>query len=342
MLLASADGIPTVSPIVSALLPIVKDAGLFASIALVGLLLTITFFIREEHGVLSPESLRIKRLASLSAFIWLFTLVGSLFLELANLLAEPLLNAADLNSARSFVAQTALGKSYLISIIAAVTVSLTLSRSKKVGSAFGAMIFALIGVLAPIFQSHASSAGNHGIAIGSLLFHVLFITFWVGGVIGISAINPSERELALPRFSRLALWSAIIVAISGTINAYSRLNFLKAWSSFYAQIIILKIILTAILIIFGKKHRSFIASNLHGKRATFQLLTSELLVMLITVALGGWLSTIQPPVANQSAVPSNALLITGLDMPKAPSFSRIFWGYIPDGTFLGLLILATA
>ncbi len=64
--------------------------------------------------------------------------------------------------------------------------------------------------------------------------------------------------------------------------------------------------------------------------------------MLITVALGGWLSTIQPPVANQSAVPSNALLITGLDMPKAPSFSRIFWGYIPDGTFLGLLILATA
>ncbi len=342
MLLASADGIPTVSPIVSALLPIVKDAGLFASIALVGLLLTITFFIREEHGVLSPESLRIKRLASLSAFIWLFTLVGSLFLELANLLAEPLLNAADLNSARSFVAQTALGKSYLISIIAAVTVSLTLSRSKKVGSAFGAMIFALIGVLAPIFQSHASSAGNHGIAIGSLLFHVLFITFWVGGVIGISAINPSERELALPRFSQLALWSAIIVAISGTINAYTRLNFLKAWSSFYAQIIILKIILTAILIIFGKKHRSFIASNLHGKRATFQLLTSELLVMLITVALGGWLSTIQPPVANQSAVPSNALLITGLDMPKAPSFSRIFWGYIPDGTFLGLLILATA
>jgi putative copper resistance protein D len=342
MLLASADGIPTVSPIVSALLPIVKDIGLIAAITLVGLLLTIAFFIREEHGALSPESLRVKRLASLSAFIWLFTLTGSLFLELANLLAEPLLNAADLNSVRSFISQTAIGKSYLISIIAAVAALLTLARSKKVGSAVGAMIFAFIGVLAPIFQSHASSAGNHGIAIGSLLFHVIFISLWVGGVIGIAVINPTERELALPRFSRLAFWSAVIVAVSGAINAYSRLNFVSAWSSFYALLVGLKIALTIILIYFGRKHRSFIAAKLHGSRATFQLLISELLVMAITVALGGWLSTVQPPVANGSAIPSNALLVTGLEMPKAPTISRLFWGYIPDGTFLGLLLLATA
>jgi putative copper resistance protein D len=342
MLLASADGIPTVSPIVSALLPIVKDIGLIAAITLVGLLLTIAFFIREEHGALSPESLRVKRLASLSAFIWLFTFIGSLFLELANLLAEPLLNAADLNSVRSFIGQTAIGKSYLISIIAAVAALLTLARSRKVGSAVGAMIFAFIGVLAPIFQSHASSAGNHGIAIGSLLFHVFFISLWVGGVIGIAVINPTERELALPRFSRLALWSAVIVAVSGAINAYSRLNFVSAWSSFYALLVGLKIALTIILIYFGRKHRSFIAAKLHGSRATFQLLISELLVMAITVALGGWLSTVQPPVANGSAIPSNALLVTGLEMPKAPTISRLFWGYIPDGTFLGLLLLATA
>jgi len=342
MLLASADGLPTVSPIVSALLPIVKDAGLFAAITATGLLLTISFFLHEEHGSLNAEALRIKKLASLATFIWVFTLIGSLFLELANLLAEPLLNAADLNSVRSFIGQTALGKSYLTSIIAALLALMLITRAKKVGSSVGAMVILLIGVLAPIFQSHASSAGNHGIAIGSLIFHILFITFWGGGAIGIAAITPAAREAALPRFSALALWSAIIVAASGAINAFTRLNFLSAWSSFYAVLVLIKIVLTALLIFFGVKHRRYISAKLHGTRQTFQLLTSELLIMLITVALGGWLSTVQPPVSNASAIPSNALLITGLEMPKRPNLSRLFWEYIPDGTFLGLLLLATA
>ena len=340
--LAATSGIPEVSPYVTFILPIVKDLNILASITVVGLLLSSAFFIRESAGQLSTEALRIKSLASLATSIWIVTVLGQTFLEISNLFAEPIVNSFDPQGLRSFITQTALGKSYFIAFLAGSFVLALLPYVRKVGGLVAALAITFIGIAAPIFQSHSSSAGNHGIAIGSLLFHVIFISIWVGGVIGLAAIKSSERELAIPRFSSLALWCAIIVSISGSINAWTRLNFLAAWTSFYAILVVLKIVLTAILIGIGVKHRRYIAAKLAGSRALFQLLTGEILIMAMTVALGGWLSTTQPPVPNNLPKVSTALALTGLEMPPAPTFSRILWSYVPDGTFLGILILATA
>lgn len=340
--LALVSGIPQASPYVSFFLPIVKDLTLFASITVVGLLLASAFLIRDEAGALSQEALRIKDLTSLATGIWLITIMGQTFLELAKLLAEPIVNTFDPKGLRYFLGETSLGRSFLISFLAAAVVLALLPWVRKVGGAVFALIFTFIGIGAPIFQSHSSSAGNHGLAIGSLLFHILFISLWVGGVIGLVAIKSSEREASIARFSSLALWCAIIVSISGIANAWTRLNFLSAWSSFYAILVVLKVLLTAILIGIGVKHRRYIAAKLHGSRALFQLLTGEILVMAITVALGGWLSTTQPPVPKIVAPTSTALALTGLNLPEAPTFSRILWSYVPDGTFLGILLSATA
>ena len=340
--LASASVIPEVSPYVTFFLPVVKDLSIFAAITVVGLLLASAFLIRDESGFLGVEALRIKNLTSLATGIWLVTLMGQTFLELANLLAQPIVNTFDPQTLRSFLSQTSLGRSYLISFLAAAAVLALLPWVRKVGGAVLALVFTFIGIAAPVFQSHSSSAGNHGLAIGSLLFHILFISLWVGGVIGLAAIKSSEREASVARFSSLALWCAIIVSVSGTANAWTRLNFLSAWRSFYAVLVVLKILLTVILIGIGAKHRRYIAANLQGSRALFQLLTGEILVMAMTVAIGGWLSTTQPPVQSAVSSPSPALALTGLDLPAAPTFARIMWSYVPDGTFLGLLILATA
>jgi putative copper resistance protein D len=340
--LASASGIPEVSPYVTFFLPIVKDLNIFAAITVVGLLLATSFLIREKSGVLGEEALRIKSLTSLATGIWLVTIMGQIFLELTNLLAEPLVNSFDPTTLRSFLSQSALGRSYLISFLAAAVVLALLPWIKKTGGALIALIVTFVGVLAPIFQSHSSGAGNHGLAIGSLLFHVLFISLWVGGVIGLAAIKPAEREASITRFSSLALWCAIIVSVSGIANAWTRLNFLSAWTSFYAILVILKVLLTAVLIGIGVKHRRYISAKLHGSRALFQLLTGEILVMAMTVAIGGWLSTTQPPIRAGVAASSPVLYLTGLEMPAAPTLSRILWLYVPDGAFLGLLLLATA
>jgi len=52
VILASAPAFPQASAFVSFFIPVVKDLNLFAAIALVGLLVTVAFFLRESHGAL--------------------------------------------------------------------------------------------------------------------------------------------------------------------------------------------------------------------------------------------------------------------------------------------------
>jgi len=331
------------NPVVTSLLSITKGLYLLSAITSFGLLIAIAFFIREEKGRLTPEGMRVKRLAHLATLVTLVTIVGATTTELANLLGGSLLDAFDSTTLRSFLSQTSIGRDYLVQLFAALAVMLCIGSAKKVGSIYWALAFSLVGLLAPIFQSHASSAGNHGTAIGSLLFHVLFISLWVGGVIGLIVISPAERAASLPRFSSLALWCAVIVAISGVANAWTRLNFLSGWASLYGVLIVLKLLLMMILIGFGALHRKNLVARGEAVKS-YSLLINEVLVMVITVAIGAWLSTTQPPdnpaLANSAVDP--VVNITGIAMPQAPTLWRILSAYVPDGTFLGLLLLATA
>ena len=331
------------NPVVTTALTLTKGLYLLAALTSFGLIFAIAFFIREERGVLTTEAQRVKKLAHLSTFVTLVTIVGGTFTELANLIGGSLLDSFDGTTLRSFIAQTAVGRDFLIQAIVAIVVMAFLQRARKVGSIYWALAFSVVGLLTPIFQSHASSAGNHGTAIGSLLFHVLFIAIWVGGVIGLIVINPQERAASLSRFSAIALWCAIIVAVSGTVNAWTRLNFLAGWNSIYGLLIGLKILLMAILIGFGVMHRRYLAAK-GNELKSYSLLINEVLVMVITVAIGAWLSTTAPPVnpvvASKAVDP--VISLTGIPMQSQPTVWRILSGYIPDGTFLGLLLLATA
>jgi len=325
------------------LTPIVKDLQLISAITLIGLLLAIFAFIKEDHAKLSVEALRIRALALIAAAVWLVSTLGSLFIEIANLLSTSLVASFDPAVINSFISQTALGKTYAIELIAAVIVFAALTGIRKTTGAFAALVITFIGLLAPVFEGHASSLGNHGLAIGSMLFHVIFISLWVGGAIGLIAISPREREEAIPRFSALALWSVVAIALSGTANAWTRMNFASAWSTRYGAIVLLKIFLTIILIFIGYQHRKFIAAKVGVTHKVFRLLCGEVLLMITVVSLGGWLSTSEHPEnPSDTGVVSAAQTITGLPMPKPPTLSRIIWAYSPDGFFLGLLILATA
>jgi len=331
------------NPVVTALLSITKGLYLLSALTAFGLIFAIAFFVREEKGRLTTEGMRVKKLAHLATFVTIVTIIGGVFTELANLLGGSLLDAFDATTLRSFLLQTAIGRDYLIQVIAGLIALIFIARAKKVGGIYWALAFSIIGLITPVFQSHASGAGNHGTAIGSLLFHVLFIAIWVGGVIGLIVISPDDRAASLARFSSIALWCAVIVAISGVANAWTRLDFLSGWVSLYGLIVGIKVALMAILIGFGAAHRKTLVAK-GAALKSYSLLINEAMVMVTTVALGAWLSTTQPPVnprlANVGIDP--VVSLTGLSMPAQPTVMRILSAYIPDGLFLGILILATA
>jgi len=334
--------IPGASESLNLLTPLVKDLQILSATTFIGLLVAIGFFLREERSKLLPEAIRIRNLALIPAAAWLMSSLGVLFVELANLLVIPISDTFDPVVIRSFVTQTALGKSFGINIAAAAIALLAIRRISRTTGSFFILGITFIGVLAPVFQSHSSSSGNHGLAIGSLLIHVIGISLWVGGVIALILISKSERAIAIPRFSTLALWAAIAVFSSGVINAWTRLNFRDAWNSQYGNLVIYKIILSAILIFIGATHRKYIAKKLDGARQIYQLLIVEILVMVTAISAGAWLSTSAPPVPANPRDVGVAETIAGSPMLPAPTFRNILWTYVPDAAFIGILIFITA
>jgi len=310
----------------------------------VGTLYAIGFLLLEEHGRLSKEAQRIKSLALLATIVWLACTVGGVVVEVANLLGGGFLDAFDLTTLSSFLRTTSIGRDYLFQIVMAFLAIGLIGRAKKIGAIYFALAVTMLALLIPLFQSHAASAGNHGLAIGALIFHVGAVSLWVGGVLGLILISPRARELSISRFSALALWAAIIVGVSGALSAWTRLNFWSGWHSRYGLLILIKVALFALLVVIGAKHRRTIASQIEGGRQTFRLLLNEGLVMVAATAIGGWLSTSVPPTSPAALVADRdpSIAITGIAMPPAPTFGRILSAYSPDGTMLGFLLLITA
>ena len=326
-----------------ALSTIFKYLSLIGSFAVVGTLLAMGFLLLDVHGKLSTSAQKLRTVLWISALAWTIGSMGTILFTLATILDQPLSVALDATVLRSFITQITLGQYLLFQTIVALFVTVVSIRLNKVLTVIFLLILTLIGLVAPIFQSHSASSGSHALAIGSLVIHVVGLSLWIGGVITVAVLDPADRPIAVPRFSELALWSAIAVVISGTVNAWARLDFKEAWSSAYAVVVLGKIVLTVVLISFGFMHRKNLSqrSSIDWKGFA-RLIFTESLVMVVTVAMGAWLSSNQAPLRPERPKFDPALAVAGISSPPAPTWSRIIFSYEPDALMIGILITAVA
>ena len=331
-----------VDPLVSALGTLNKSISFFAAISLVGVLLSLSFFLLEREGELQESALRLRNIGRLLAGVWFLTSVFHIILTLANILGTSLGSALDPTTLSSFVRQIDLGRFLAFQTLIAGIVFISLAFIRRVLPATILLGISLLALVAPVFQSHSAASGSHSLAIGSLVVHVVALSLWVGGVFALVLLNDSDRTVALPRFSQLALWAAIAVVASGLINAWTRLNFASAWTSSYARIVIAKSLLTLILLIIGFRNRKALAkSDKTGWNLLSRVILVEALIMGAVVALGSWLSGTRPPVGEEQ--PFNAALaIVGYPTPEAPNLARLLTLYNPDALIIGVLITIVA
>jgi putative copper resistance protein D len=300
----------------------------------IGLVISLAALAEDARG--SIASLKLAKRSKRLFGLWLFTIAIFVVIQLSYLLEQPILDSLNSNVIRSYLTQTAVGKSYLFQIICILLILLI--PLKKLLAAYFASALGIVAVIAPVFQSHGSTSGYHGLAIGSLVIHIIALTFWVGGLFGIMQFEKDQFKFALPRFSILAFWSAITVVASGAATSWTRLDSIAAWQSKYGAIVFLKIILASILIGFGALHRRFLLKR--DFPSSYRLVVGEILVMSLTVFIGSWLSNTAPPARDVKV--SQALLITGLEMPAAPTFTNVLLAYDPDALMIGILVFAVA
>jgi putative copper resistance protein D len=303
------------------------------AVIVIGTLISLTFLLPERDGYLQTSALRTKRILLTTSGAWSLAAAGNFLATLSEIFDTDLSEVMSFNVIRSFATQVTLGKLLVFQIVIALTVFALSNLVKKNGGAFWLLVLALAGTTAPLFQSHSSSQGGHGLAIGSLVIHVTALSFWLGSVLALQLLDTESKKLAYPRVSTIALWSSCAVVLSGVANAWTRLRLSQDWYSTYGALLLTKVVLTTLLFTIAVQLRKGVSSA--------RLLPFELAVMSLILGLGAVLNRFTPE--ESAAIEFDKVReLIGISMPEAPNLTRVLWGYEANGLILGLLIFATA
>jgi putative copper resistance protein D len=320
-----------------------KFLNLIGGFSVVGSLLAMAFLTINKDGFLTTSGEKVRRLLKVSSIIWVVGAFGTIIFTLAQILGTSVSEALDVTVIRSFITQISLGKYLAFQALMAAVVLIFSFATKKIESLIILLALTVAGLVAPVFESHAASSGSHSLVIGSLIIHVIALSLWVGGVIALAFLSSQDRAVAVPRFSQIALWSAIAVVISGTVNAWSRLNFSGSLNSSYGLVVIGKVVATVILLWIGYLHRKTLSNKESINWSGFaRLISVEALIMVVTVIMGTWLSTNSSPDRPGTQEFNPALSIVGIATPPPPTLSRVLFSYEPNALMIGILTLMVA
>ncbi len=303
------------------------------SVLVISCLISLAFLLPERDGFLQASSERTRKLLLVFSGLWCFAAVGNFLATLATIFDTSWSEVLKVNVIRSFATQVTLGKLLAFQVFIALLVFALNKSIKKNGGAFWLLVLAISGAVAPIFQSHSSSQGGHGLAIGSLIIHVIALSFWLGSVFALQVMPDESKKLAFARVSSIALWSSTAVVLSGVANAWTRLRLSGDWLSTYGTLVLTKVLLTATLIA--------IAGRIRKGLTAAKLLPFELAIMSLILGIGALLNRFTPEESGAVEFDKVRDLI-GISMPQEPNLNRVLFAYEANGLILGLLIFATA
>ena len=322
--------------------PIVKLILNFSMATAIGTLVLSAFAANKE------ERQRLQPLASWSATLWLAASAIYFLLTYISASGTELSYGPEFSRGLwLFATQIELGSLLAANVLIALIVSL--STMAFTGTRMVAVNAALAAAgLYPLAESgHASGDVGHAVAVNSMLMHLVGISVWVGGLVALYSIfyaNSERAGVLVSRYSTLALFAFILVAISGVTAGYIRLYEPSDLLSQYGLMLIGKSVLLIALGAFGALHRLKLVSEF-AKRAKgfWKLVTLELTVMGLAMGLGTALALTPLPISGAEFVPPTpAQLLTGDPLPPELTNSAWFTVWDPDPLWATIAFLGIA
>ena len=346
---AVPSGLPDPGAFTGWALPMSRLLADLAGFVVVGLYLSAGVLVPSPAERLCAVSRRGLRLASRAAAMWFVAVVAEVVLTVSDILGVPV---GSLGSTQvfSFVTEIPQGRAL---VIQALMIAVTAFLGLFVLTTRGATLLAtgaLLALVPPALTGHSAASGSHELAVASLLVHVLAAATWVGGLAALlhAAASGVSLRFAIGRFSMLAGWCFVIVAVSGVVNAAVRLGALAPLvQSSYGVLVLAKTAALLVLGGFGWAHRRRTVDQLEEAGGPRQLglfvrvAAAEVTVMAATVGLAVGLSRTPTPVGTDRRL-SAAEDLLGFPLPAAPSPSRLLLGWTPDGFSLAFVVFAGA
>lgn len=354
---AAPPGIPDPGAFTGWALPVAKVAADTSVMVLVGLLLTAVFLLPATGPQLQGLAARAVGAAGRVSLAWALA-TGSLFLlTVSDVFAVPL-SGLSWALVSQFATTTGLGRALLLQVAAGLLVAVAARRAIKVSTTAALLGLTLAGLVPQALTGHSAAAGSHDLAVVSLLVHLLAASGWVGGLAGLGwvAVHGSRRLApAVLRFSALAAWCVGVLAISGVVNAVTRIGSLDAVDSRYGLLVAGKLLAIVALAGLGWAHRrhavpllrdavgAATTSSVAGvaRRAFVRIAAVELAVMAATIGLAVALSRTPTPVP-ENLYTGRAEELLGESMPPAPTVAHLLVGWSASGVGLALFGLGLA
>ncbi|CAN5756355.1 cytochrome c oxidase assembly protein [soil metagenome] len=339
----TATGLPDPGPVTTLGLPFVRAAGEVAAVVAVGSFLFAAFFVPpQQSGVLDAAGYRALRTGSVAAGVWTVCAALLVPLTISDVSGQPLrdhLNPMTMWSLAGLV-ETAGAWRWTAILAAAVTLaSIPVLRWSWTPVLTAASLVTLL----PLgLTGHSSSGGSHDLATNSLLIHLGAASLWAGGLLALLAHalrNGRHADLAARRFSKVALWCFVAMALSGVINALVRMRPEDLFATRYGLLILVKIAALVLLGVLGWRQRrvgvAALQADPEARGPLIRLALTEAAIFGVTfgvaVALGR--TPPPPPTVLNPSIPEVEL---GYDLAGPPTVGRLLFDWRFD------LLLGTA
>ncbi|MDY3127652.1 MAG: cytochrome c oxidase assembly protein, partial [Corynebacterium sp.] len=243
------------------------------------------------------------------------------------------------------ISQIVPARVWLITSLIAAVVALAGFLSRR-WAAQPPLFFLAIALIIPTgIEGHSASGGDHDLGTNSLLWHLVFMTLWLGGLLGIIAhqrrLGP-DLEIAVRRYSGIALAAAIVMVSSGIINAALRLQPADWVNTAYGRITLAKLVLTVVLVGFGVWHRQATIPQLAARPQLFRwIATMEVFVLAATAGVAVTMGRTPPPPPRDPNLSSMQILL-GYNLEVSPTWLNVWAMFRFDLMFgtLGLVLAA--
>ncbi len=335
----TATGLPNPGPVTTYGLPFVRAAGEIAAVIAVGSFMFAAFLVPPQpNGVLDVSGYRALQTGSVAAGVWAVCAALMVPLTVSDVSGQPVFTILEPVSLWAAADQVNTAGAWRWTAFLAAALTLAARPVLRWGWTPFLFAGALITLLPLGLTGHSAAGGDHDLATNSLLVHLFVAAVWAGGLLALLAHatrTADHADLAARRFSAVAFWCYIAMALSGVINALVRMNVSDLLSTNYGRLVLAKIVAFALLGVIGWQQRrrgvAAVQADPDSRGPLIRLALTEAVIFGATFGIAVGLGRTPPPPPPRQ--PSPVEVAIGYDLAGPPTVARILFDWRFDLIF---------
>ncbi|MGB6206606.1 cytochrome c oxidase assembly protein [Mycobacterium sp.] len=336
----TATGLPDPGPVTTLGLPFVRAAGEVAAVVAVGAFLFAAFLVPpQRNGVLDVDGYRAVRIGTVATGAWAVCAALLVPLTISDVSGQPItahLNPATIWSVASLIN---IATAWRLTALLAAAVMLASLPVLRWSWTPVLLVGALVTLIPLGLTGHSSAGGSHDLATNSLLIHLVAASLWAGGLLALLAHvirGGGHADLAARRFSVIALWCFVAMALSGIVNALVRVLPSDLLTTDYGRLVLAKFVALCLLGVAGWRQRrsgvTALQANPSARTALLRLTLIEALIFGVTFGIAVGLGRTPPP-PLPTGIPSIPDVKIGYDFAGPPTPARVLFDWRFDLIF---------